>query len=155
VVVPVIFSILFIVFVFADLFLNTIATGVGVMSASIVSAEKNTKQAMADLVSQATTFNNAVAMVSSTENLANPRYEIISAVNAAASQNEIVLTRVTLQSDQTPILVVGTAQSEENILSFESALGRIPGFGSVNLPLAGIQGSGTSYSFSLSFSETK
>jgi hypothetical protein len=153
--VPVIFGILFIVFVFADIFLNTIATGVGVMSTSIVSAEENTKQAMADLVSRATAFNNAVAMVSSTENLADPRYAIIAAVNAAAAENEIALTRITLQSDQTPILVVGTAQSEEDILSFESALGRVPGFGSVNLPLAGIQGSGTSYSFSLSFSETK
>ncbi|MGB7957972.1 MAG: hypothetical protein WCF77_04000 [Minisyncoccia bacterium] len=153
--VPIVFSVLFIVFVFADIFLNTIERGVNVVSTSITSAEQNTKQAMTDLVAQATAFNNSVAIVSSTEQAVNPRYEIIDAIAAAAAQNNIVLTRVTLQSDQNPILVVGTAQSEESILSFESAVGRVPGFGAVNLPLAGIQGSGTSYSFSMSFSETK
>jgi hypothetical protein len=151
--VPVVLGILFIVFILVNAFLGTVEHSVNVASASIVSAEQNTKQAMADLVAQATAFNNSVAMVSSTESLVTPRYGIVSAISDAASANGITLARVTLQSDQEPILVVGSAQSEENILSFEAAIGRVSNFGSVNLPLAGIQGSGTSYSFSMSFSE--
>lgn len=151
--VPVVLGILFIVFVLANAFLDTVEHGVAIASASIVSAEQNTRQAMADLVAQATTFNNSIAMVSSTESSVTLRYEIINAISDAAAENGIVLVRITLQSDQEPILVVGSAQSEEDILSFEAAIERSPNFGSVNLPLAGIQGGGTSYSFSMSFSE--
>jgi hypothetical protein len=108
---------------------------------------------MADLVSQANAFNGTVSMIASVESSLSPRYVLIQAISDAAASSSVTLTRITLQSDAVPISVSGQAQSEDAILAFKSAIENDPNFSSINLPLNGIQGSGSSYSFSMTFSE--
>lgn len=150
--ITVILSILFAAFVLTDIFLKTAQSSTTGYSASVVLGGADMKEAT-DLAAQATAFNNSVTMISSVETSLTPRYAIISAISGAANSNDVTITRITLSSDATPILVAGQAQSEDAILAFKSAIGQMPNFGTVNLPLDGIQGSGSSYSFSMTFSE--
>ncbi len=151
--VPVILGILLAVFVLADIFLGAAENDVAARSASVIAAEGNTKKEMADLLAQATGFNNDVAMIASVQSVSVSRYGIINAVAALAEANSVTLTRVSLQSDSRPILVAGQAQAQDAILSFKTAVERSPNFGSVNLPLSSIQGVGQLYSFSMTFPE--
>jgi hypothetical protein len=151
--VPVVLAVLLGVFVIADIFLQTTENNDATYSASIISVGAGTNKEMADLVSLANAFNNSVAMISSTEASSNSRYAIINVISSAAAASNITITRITLQSDSEPILVAGQATSEDSILAFKSAIEQTPNFGAVNLPLAGIQGSGSSFSFSMTFSE--
>jgi hypothetical protein len=149
--IPVVLGILFGVFVLADIFLRTTESSAALYSTSVVSARTDTEKEMTDLVAQATNFNNSVNMIASVQKSLLPRYAIINAISGAAATNNVVITRITLQSDGS-MLVAGQAQSEDAILAFKSAIEKMPGFSSVNLPLAGIQGGGSSYSFSMTFS---
>jgi hypothetical protein len=151
---PAVLGILLGVFVFANIFLTTAENSTAANAASIVSAGVNTRGEMTSLLGRATDFNNNVAMISSVQSSAPLRSAIMEAIMTAAAENGITLTRVTLSSDHEPISVSGQSQSEDSILAFKSAIGQISGFGPVNLPLAGVQGSGTSYTFSMTFSET-
>jgi hypothetical protein len=152
--VPVVFAVLCGVFVLATVFLGTTEKNIAASSASVTSVGADTQKAMADLVAKAQIFNNSVVKIASVEASSSLRYATLNAIATAAAGTNIIITRVTLQSDTEPILVAGQAQSEDAILAFKSAIEQTPGFGTVNLPLAGIQGSGTSYSFSMTFSET-
>jgi hypothetical protein len=104
-------------------------------------------------MSQATVFNDSVATIASVEASSTPRSVIMSNLLDAAAGNNVVITRITFQSDSAPISVSGQAQSEDAILAFKSSIEQIPNFGPVDLPLDGVQGSGTSYSFSMTLSE--
>lgn len=150
--VPAILSVLCIVFALTNIFLQTAERNTTVDSASITAGGTNTKE-MTDLVARAATFNSSVAMIASVEASGVPRYAIVDAISTAAAQNNVAVVRITLQSDASPVLVAGQAQSEDAIVAFKSAVAQMPNFSSVNLPLAGIQGSGSSYSFSMTFSE--
>jgi len=151
--VPVVLAILLGVFIVTNVFLQTTESNDATYSASIVSVGAGTAKEMTDLVAQANAFNNSVAMIASTEASPTLRYSLISAIANAASATGVVVTRITLQSDTQPILVAGQATSESAILAFKSAIEQVPNFDSVNLPLAGVQGSGSSFSFSMTFSE--
>jgi hypothetical protein len=151
--VPVVLGILVAVFVATDVFLQATGKSAASYSASATAVGVGTDKEMTDLVAQARTFNSSVAMIASLEPSSTLRYAIIQAISTAADQNDIAITRITLPSDEEPILVAGQAQSEDTILAFKSAIEQTPGFGTVNLPLAGIQGGGSSYSFSMTFSE--
>jgi hypothetical protein len=153
VVVPVVLGILLGVFVLADIFIGTTENNIAASSTSVASLGVGTQKEMTDLAARATNFNNSVAMIASTETSLALRYAAVDAISSAAAKNNIAITRITLQSDDKPILVAGQAQSEDAILAFKSAIQQLPGFGTVNLPLAGIQGAGTSYSFSMTFSQ--
>ena len=144
--VPVVLGILLGVFAFANIFLTTTENTTEAYSTSIASVGATTKQEMTDLLARATNFNNSVAMISSVQASLLPSYAVINAISNAAIESGVTITRITSQSDTTPISVFGQAQSEDAILAFKSAIAQISGFGPVNLPLAGIQGSGTSYS---------
>lgn len=150
--VPVVLAILLGVFVLADVFLQTTENNDATYSASIVSVGAGTNKEMSGLVSQANIFNSSVAMIASTEP-SNPRYAMIETISNAAAASGIVITHITLQSDTEPISVSGQAQSEDAILAFKSTIEQIPNFTSADLPLAGIQGSGSSFTFSMTFSE--
>ncbi len=151
--VPVVLGILVIAFAITDVFLRTTENSAATYSASVISVGSNTKREMADLVSQANAFNSTVSMIASVESSLSPRYVLIQAISDAAASSSVALTRITLQSDTTPISVSGEAQSEDAILAFKSAIENTPNFSSIDLPLNGIQGSGSSYSFSMTFSE--
>ena len=104
-------------------------------------------------MTQVTVFNDSVAMISSIESSSTSQYALIGTITNAASSNNVTLTRITLQPDGTPILVAGQAQDEAAISTFKSVIEQTPGFTSVNLPLQGIQNSGSQYTFSMTFSQ--
>ncbi len=149
----VVFGILLCVFIFTNIFLGTTENNIATSLASITSAGADTKKEMADLMSKAVSFNKSVAMIATEETSSTLRYALVNAISSAASKSNITITRITLQSDDKPILVAGQAQSEDAILAFKSSIEQMSNFGPVNLPLAGIQGSGNSFSFSMTFSE--
>ncbi len=149
---PIFFAALIAVLGVSDAFIRTTGTSTASYSASITSENAMTAQKAAGLISQATAFNNSVAMISSLEAAAPSRSALLGAISAAAASSSITLTRVALQSEGTPILIAGQAQSEDSISAFKTAISATPGFTSVDLPLQGIQGSGTQYTFSMTFS---
>jgi hypothetical protein len=151
--VPVVFGILVAAFVVTDIFLQTTENSAATYSASVISVGANTKREMADLVSQANAFNGSVGMIASVESSLVPRYALLNTISSAAADNNVTITRITLQTDAAPIMVSGQAQSEDAILAFKSSMEHLSNFGSISLPLEGIQGNGTSYSFSVTFSE--
>jgi hypothetical protein len=150
--VPVILGILFAVFVLTDGFLRTAQKSAATYSASVSTGGTNTQE-MTDLTTQAARFNRSVGAITSIEALGMPRYAIVDAVSTAAANDNITVTRITLQSDSEPILVAGATQSESSISTFKLAIEQIPDFTAVNLPLDGVQGTGSSYTFSMTFSE--
>jgi len=152
--IPVVFSVLLMAFILSNVFLGQVARS-DAASNSLFAASlgADTRTEMADLVARAGIFNNSVAMIATIETSSMPRYTIAGSISDAAKENGITITRITLQSDNEPILVAGQAQSENSIIAFKSEIEQMPGFGTVNLPLAGIQGGGTSFSFSMTFSE--
>jgi hypothetical protein len=152
--VPVVLGVLLGVFILANIFLTTAENTTAAYAASIVSVSLGTKREMTDLAARATDFNNTVTMISTVQASLPLRYAIIDVISNVATANGITLTGITLRSDSEPIVVTGQAQSEDSILAFKSAIGQVSGFGPVNLPLDGVQGGGSSYTFSMSFLRT-
>ena len=88
--------------------------------------EERIPKEMIDLVSRAATFNSSVVMINSVEASLVPRYTIIDAISNAAAENNLAITRITLQSDSAPILVAGQAPSEDAIVAFKSSVAKCP-----------------------------
>ena len=149
---PIFFIALIAVLGVSDAFIHTTGASTASYSASITSENAKTAQRAGVLASQASAFNNSVAMISALETGAPSRSVLIGAIASAAATSSVTLTRVTLQSEGTPILVAGQAQSEASISAFQAAISALPGVTGVDLPLQGIQGSGTQYTFSMTFS---
>jgi Tfp pilus assembly PilM family ATPase len=148
VIVPVVLGCLVIVFALADNFL------VGIESSINVQPTFN-QQEMADmeaLEASSTAFNQSIALVANAEAGLNKNYLVITEVENAASANGITITHLSFQAPGQPILVSGTAPSEDEIVAFKGAIQSDPHFGIVSLPLANIQGNNGGYAFSMTFS---
>jgi hypothetical protein len=76
---------------------------------------------------------------------------MIAEINTTAAANGITISHISFQAANTPILVAGSAQSEDQIAAFQRAIQNDPHFGTVTLPLLNIQGNGGAYAFSMTF----
>lgn len=152
IVVPVVFVALIAVFVSTDIFLRTAGKSALQYATAAANENANTSRSAAALISQESAFNSSVALIAALESSSASRSALMSAISSAATGANITITRVTFQAGGVPLLVAGQSQSEGSISAFKSAVAQIPGVSAVNLPLEGIQGSGSSYSFSLMFS---
>jgi hypothetical protein len=68
-----------------------------------------------------------------------------------ADANAITVSQFSFSGYTSPATLSGQAQSQQQIVVFQSAIEADPRFGTVTLPLTGIQGSGGLYSFTMTF----
>lgn len=151
VITPVVFGILAIVFVVADGFIAATQKTVALAYQTAMSSGMNTSQEMRDLQTEAADFNRSVSLIGSIENGRIPRSTIMESIVAAADANNITLSHIAWALPTDPISVAGQADSESQILAFKSVIEKTPSFGTVSLPLAGVQNTGSGYSFAMTF----
>jgi hypothetical protein len=146
---PMIFAVLVGLFVLTDLFLVKQKEKIIAESVTAVSAAQN--QQIISLRAAAVDFNQSVAFMASIESNQNPKYPIIQDITRLAATNNVTVSKFTFMDYTSPASLSGQAQSQTQILAFQAAIEADPLFGKVTLPLADIQSSGGSYSFSMTF----
>ena len=149
VLVPVVLGCLIVLFALSDYFLGMTKTGIESSTAFVRQGSETA--AITALEASSTAFNRSVALVASAEGQVNRNYLMIAEINTAAAANGIAISHISFQAANTPILVAGSAQSENQISAFQNAIQNDPHFGTVTLPLLNIQGTGGAYTFSMTF----
>ncbi len=144
---PIMLAVLIVVFVGANSFLANAKTTIQAES----SINNNSAQAskIAALEASSTQFNAEAVAIQQIEMLPDPATGLVGAVNAAATANQITIGHLSF-SDSTATLD-GSAVSENNIIAFKDALEQDSGVSSINLPLTGIESSGSGYTFTVTF----
>lgn len=147
VIVPVVLGSLIIMFALADNFLS------GIRSSIVVQPIFNQQETadMQALIASSTAFNQSVALVATAEASINKNYMVINEIQNIAVANGVTINHLSFQAVGQPILVSGAAPSEDEIVTFKTAIQNDPHFGTVNLPLGNIQGNNEGYTFSMTF----
>ncbi len=104
------------------------------------------------LDASSTAFNQDVQIALAAEADQDKSHTIFDAIQSAAKASSVTLSRVTFQGPSSPITISGVASTASDIQEFKNLLSSNQKFSSVNLPLSGIQPSGSMYSFSMTFS---
>jgi hypothetical protein len=150
VLVPAILGFLIVVLFLADGFLNTVRSGIESQAAFTQQGEESSE--VAALEASSTGFNQSVALVAGAEAEISGNYLMIGDINNTAAANGVTVSHISFQAANTPILVAGIAQSTEQIVAFKNAIQSDRHFGTVTLPLLGIQQDPQGgYSFSVTF----
>ncbi len=110
-----------------------------------------TSQKVIALAASSTVFNNEVALVGAAQANADTSHMILDVLDTIAASSSVMVSRVTLQGQNAPIFLSGTAATETDIVQFKNLVQENRNFGTVNLPLSGIQPAGSAYSFSMTF----
>jgi hypothetical protein len=146
---PVALGLLILTFGTADFFLRS--TKSGIESRSDFSLGTAQKTEIATLEASAKSFNQSVTLVAAAENAIQPKGAFLDAVAAVAAANHVAVNHIVFQSPTTPATLSGSGLTQNDVVAFEAALRGIPGVSAVNLPLTGIQTSGNTVSFSMTF----
>jgi len=149
VVVPVTLGILILTFVGADIFLSN--TRSQIESRSDLSAGGSEKAEVAILDASATAFNQSVALVAATEAMQSPKGVVLSDLLGLATPLGVTIDNLSFQSFGAPINLSGTAQSEDRVAAFKTAMENDPKFSMISLPLNDIETNGNTVSFSMTF----
>lgn len=148
VVMPVTLGFLVVILVLADNFLGI--TKAGIESQPAFSQQET--QAMESLEASSTAFNQSVVLVASAESQLSGNYLMIADIANLAGANDVSISNLSFQTASNPILVTGSASSENQIVAFKDAIQTDGHFGTVTLPLSNIQQSATGgYTFSMTF----
>ena len=150
---PIIFAILVGMFVLTDVFLtqekNKILSG----SVNALSASQN--QDVVSLRAEAANFNESVSLLASVQASQDFKYLMIQDITQLAATNNVTISQFSFAGYGSPATLTGQAQSQAQILAFQGNIQADPRFGKVTLPLTGIQSSGGSYTFSMTFPVNK
>jgi hypothetical protein len=76
---------------------------------------------------------------------------ILDEIANLAAKSSVSIDSLTFQGASAPISLSGVASTEDDIVQFKNLVAADPNFGTVNLPLSGIQPSLSAYSFSMTF----
>lgn len=104
------------------------------------------------LATQIKDFNNSVVMISGLEKTIKPKTTIFNEITPMINRNNIVLDRLYIQSEGSPIIFSGETDSQDQILSFKNDITKDDFFSSVNLNLSDVKPQTKGFSFTLSFS---
>lgn len=148
-VMPVSLGALVVIFFLADLFV--IQTRRALESQSLFNLSNEQLREGETLQAEAKEFNKTVLAIRSAQNTAFLKSGLLEKLANLMSASGISLTDFNFQSEGQPVSLVGSARSEDKIISFKNALAADPQFGSVNLPLISIVESPDGVSFSMSF----
>lgn len=149
VVVPVVFGLLLVTFGVADAFL--VSTKQAVESRSDFNLGAAQQAEISSLTASADEFNQLVMLVTAAEQAMSPKSDLLTALTGIAAAHGVTVDHVTFQSFTNPVALAGSAPSQDNVVAFEAALTADPRFSAVELPLTGVQSSGSSISFSMTF----
>ncbi len=147
--VPLVLVLLMVIFAVADNFL--VFTKTGIESQSMSDQQGQALKQIAALEASSTAFNQSVVLVQNAENQQYPISHILTSLTSLAAANGITISHISFTSAKAPILLSGVAQTESQIEALESAISSNPYFGTVTLPLSGIQLNNQIYSFSMTF----
>lgn len=103
------------------------------------------------LQNQAQDFNHLVALIKGVQDSAVLKSQLLDKIQGLLTANGVTLTHFYFQSLGLPIILNGRAKSEDQIVSFKSAVGSEPEFKDVSLPLSGVVSDQNGYSFSMTF----
>ncbi len=146
---PVIFAILVGLFVLVDVFLLQEKRAVISKAVNAVSAAQN--QEVVSLRAAATNFDQSVSFMASIQANQDPKYGMIGDIVQLATESGVTIGQFSFTGYNNPAALTGLAQSQSQILALQTAIEADPHFGTVTLPLTGIQSSGGSYSFAMTF----
>jgi len=149
VLIPVVLGCLIVMYAFANNFLSITASSLE--SSVAFAGQRNESAEIGALEASSTAFNQSVSLIANAESQINNDYLMITDINATAAANGVTVDNISFQAANTPILVAGTAQSEDQIAAFRNAIQSDPHFGTVTLPLLNIQGTTGAYTFSMTF----
>ncbi|HUC31334.1 MAG TPA: hypothetical protein VMR99_01435, partial [Candidatus Paceibacterota bacterium] len=149
VLIPVVLGCLIVMLALTDDFLGTTKTGIESSATFVQPASESAD--IAALEATSTAFNQSVALIANAEGQINNNYLMVAEINSIAAANGIMITHISFQAANTPILVAGTATAETQIAAFQDAIQSDPHFGTVTLPLVNIQGNSGAYTFSMTF----
>jgi Tfp pilus assembly PilM family ATPase len=150
---PVVFAVLVGLFALTEVFLLQEKNDVISKSVNAVSAAQ--KQEIVSLSAAATNFDRSVSFMESVQENQDPKYRMIGDIVQLATQNGVTIEQFSFTGYDNPVALTGLAQSQSQILALQTAIEADPRFGTVTLPLTGIQSSGGSYSFAMTFPAKK
>ncbi len=155
VLIPVIFSLIIVVLTGTDIFLARVQVTVAAESAAAL--KNGTIPGVATALDLASQFNQSVMFIQTIEKAADPKMPTVSAIADIASSSGITVTGISFPSGSGTITFTGTAESEDQIFSFEKTMQGDSRFTDVDVPLAGIQTplGGGAFSFTMTLSRAK
>jgi hypothetical protein len=103
------------------------------------------------LEASSTAFNQEVQLVLAAQSTHDKSHMIFDEIENLAAKSSVSVNRLTFHDGATPISLSGVASTEDDIVQFKNLVEANPNFGTVNLPLSGIQPSLSAFSFSMTF----
>lgn len=150
VLVPISFAVFLSIFFLADLYLLNMRRSIETQSVFKLSEEQVNEISL--LEKEVNDFNRLVSLIKSTKESLLYQSFILEKIIALMKENDLVLNRFYIQSYNTPVILSGSAKSEEQILNFKKALAKEPEISDIDLPLTAIQSSPEGVNFSIKFS---
>lgn len=147
---PISMAVLVLTFFTADLFLTN--TKKEIESRSDFNLSGGQTGEIANLETQAQTFNGKVALMASAEATLVPKSPVLKAVFAIAGAHQVTVNRLSFSAFSSPLTLSGSAVSQDAVIAFKAGLAADPRFSSINLPLTAVQLSGNTVVFTMSFS---
>lgn len=153
--IPVVFGFTIAVLAGVDIFLARVQT-VSSME-SVTALQDGSLPDITVALSSASQFNRSVMFIQTIENAADPKIPVVSALtDIAASSSGIMVASISFPSGGNALTFNGTANSEDQIFTFEKNLQGDPRFTGVNVPLASIQQQpGGIFSFTMTLARVK
>ncbi len=149
VVVPVTLCLLVLTFAVADAFLAS--TRSDIESRSDFNLNNSRPSEITTLQAQANNFNQMVALVGAAESTIVPKGPALQDILSLATASHVTVNHIEFSSFSAPLALDGSAQTEDAVLAFKTALEGDPSVSGISLPLTAIQASGASVSFSMTF----
>ena len=149
VLVPAVLGVLVIVLVVAYNFLA--ATGNRLSSSEASGQQGQLSAQIRTLEASSTAFNQEVQLVLVVQASHDKSHMILDEIANLAAKSSVSIDSLTFQGASAPISLSGVASTEDDIVQFKNLVAADPNFGTVNLPLSGIQPSLSAYSFSMTF----
>lgn len=150
VLVPVSFVAFLSIFLLSDLYLLSIRRSLETQSFLKLSPEQVNEISL--LEKQVNEFNNFVALIKSAKELTIYQSFILDKIINLMRENELTLNRFYIQSPNAPVILNGSAKSEDKILNFKKSLAKESEISDIDLPLTAIQSSPEGVNFSMKFS---
>lgn len=150
--VPAALTVLLAAFVASFLFLNGFQKSLDPQASAALRAPVSAE--LTALRAQAARFNGAVSMIQWVNDDQRQKSMILATLLEILTRRNIEISRLDISDPSVPVLLQGTAPSEDDIIALKNELVITQGFKSVDLPLTAIKQQNTAYSFSLTFLAT-
>ena len=143
-------SFILIVFFISDVFLTNAANSVAVNRGNSSSSINAVREEVIILEEDAQSFNRLVESVQAAERLRFSWRPFLFEIIKTAG-NDVNVNRIFFQSENTPVVLSGSAVEDQDVLDFKDRLESHEAFSGVDLPLSNLSNVGNEVLFNLSF----